>query len=170
MEKSSKYSIVNKWKKDLNINQKEESIIEIEYLIKNLEKEKSLKNMLILYFLNSNEYKEISKYKFDKKEQEALLIKVALSNFDKYINVLEKEKPIIFNLKLYMPKLYKWDIKTLISWLYKVEIDSVKLNNDKKKQFFYLIHQFQKETNEDKKLEIFISLLKKLQLYIKNAR
>lgn len=94
----------------------------------------------------------------------------ALKAFDKMYNEAIKFNPIIFKLHLFMPKLYEIDWQILIIWIYKVELKAAKLKSDNKKQFFYLIQKFQNESLEDKRLDIFIELLQKIQLYIKNAK
>lgn len=123
--------------------------------------------MLIKYFVVKEEdydyyEKNLTNYSFRKSLSETANIR-----FNEFTIFLQNKNPLIFNLKLYMPKFSELDIKVLIIWIYKVEIKQEKLLKDNKKQFFYLIYNFQKEENEEKKIQLFINLLKKMQLYIK---
>lgn len=157
----NKASIVffKKLKNTLHLNEKHNALIAIENLIIFLKNENSLKKMLIKYFLDENiTIVNEADYKY------------ALKTFNNLYDETIKFNPIMFKVHLFIPKLYEIDIQLLIIWIYKVELDENKLKTDNRKQFFYLIHKFQKEESDEIRIKILIELLSKIQLFIKNAK
>lgn len=171
----------NNWLSKSNMNKKEQFIIKLENLIQNIKENGYLIALLNLNKFN-NEIKEylkaenlnikptniknIMKNDIEIEKQFYVLLEINIKNISES---LLKKNSIIFKLELYKPKFYLLELEELIVWIYNVNIKEEKLKKDNKKQFYYLIYNFQKAENT-KKQEIFLELLYKIQLYIKNAK
>jgi hypothetical protein len=104
-------------------------------------------------------------------EDDKMLILNALENKIKEKAELMKNKNIIiFKLELCKPNLMEKTLLEIIVWIYNVNIKQEKLKKDNKKQFYYLIYNYQQAKMIKEKEEILLELLYKMQLYIKNAR
>ena len=172
----------NNWLEKLCLNKKERQIIKLEKLILDI-KEKGLLITLLNLKKFQNEIKAVFKdeqFNINIKDIEKLVknnvekeiqFNALLEANIKDVSILMLEKnPIIFKLELYKPKLYELELEELIVWIYNVKIKQNKFNIDNKKQFYYLIYNFQQAESISKKQEILLKLLYKIQLYIKHAK
>lgn len=154
--KKSKFFLIDQFKIQIIELKKEKMISNLEKLII------EIKNKGLLMGLFS--LKDIKKESKTNTEQELSDI------INKIYTDLYKKNPILFKLELHMPKLYEFTLEQLIIWIYKVEVNGNKIKKDEKKQFFYLIYQFQSAKTIPEQQSILLNLLQKIQLYIKNAK
>lgn len=153
---NDKYQLIKGFKIQIQELKKEKIILDIGNLIENINK----KNIIMGLF-------SLEKFK-----KEALIFSNKELNkvIDKIAKELLKINSIIFKLELYKPKFHLLEIEELIVWIYKVNIKQEKLKTDNKKQFFYLIYQYQQEENLEKKQILLLEILKKIQKHIKYAK
>ena len=155
INKKTNFPLINQFKIQIKKLKKERMISNLENLIVEINKKGLLMGLFSL--------KVIKKESVNNTEQE-------LSDIINKIYIdLYKKNPILFKLELYMPKLYEFSLEQLIVWIYKVELKQEKIKKDEKKQFFYLIYQFQNAQTISEQQSILLKLLKKFQLYLKNV-
>lgn len=155
------------------MTKREEFIIKLENLIQSIKEQGLLITLHNLKKFNNEikesfTEKEIQTIKKDY-EIEKEVYEILEANIKNISEIMVKKNPIIFKLELYKPKFHLLDIEELIVWIYYVNIKQEKLKIDNKKQFYYLIYNFQKAEYK-KKEEILLKLLYKIQLYIKHAK
>lgn len=169
MEKTStsNYLLLNKLNKG-----KHKLIKGFKIQIEDIKKEKMILEVVnLIESINKTDF-IIGLFSLEKFKQEALILNYEELNkvIDKKANELLKKNAIIFKLDLWMPKLYEFTIEELIVWINKVDVKPYKLKKDKKKQFFYLIYEYQNIIELEKKQLFLLEILKKIKKYIRYAR